>query len=244
MTAVAPEPEVMAFGPRRPTRRRRRFIGVAVLVVAALAVGVLVWSLRPRPPRDLTLPDLQNVYFGMVRSDGMNNAYTIDPARFPARAEKMHPEACRPLADSTMFNQLPAGAQDGVSTYWLDQGTATVSLFTLRFLDTAAARLEYESIEEALRVCSAPGVTVRVSLDTGTVARTTVDHRNGIRSQLAYVFTRRSGGTYAFHVVQYANTVTWQFRYDSRDAPYRPEAAQQLTDGFVTQLQAVSAAKQ
>ena len=48
---------------------------------------------------------------------------------------------------------------------------------------------------------------------------------SGIRAQMAYRYRAGSSATFAVHLLQFENVVTWQFRYDTGidySPPYPP----------------------
>ena len=228
--------EVLAFGPRpirRPSWRPVVIVLVAVLFVTA---ALAVWWLRSRPTDDFTLADLQDVYSGMVRSDGTNDAAVLSRDQPRPAPVAVSPDSCLPLVETTLADQLPANALDGVSTYWLGEGSTTsaVSLFTLRYRDSATAVREYQAIADALVTCGDTQVTI--GRDTGLVTATPVSHENGARAQLGYLVTLATGDRYAISVLQYANTITWQFRLEFGNQPYQPYVAQRVMNSFMAQV--------
>ena len=145
MTTTSPksEPEVLTVGLGEVGRlsRRRKLIMTAVVLV--LVGGLLIWRFWPTPAPLFTLPDLQGVYYGMVRSDGTNDASVIDRRWSSEQDGYILPAACEPLFEATVLNRVPPGALDGVSTFWqLDR--SAVSLFTYRYSDVASADREYQ----------------------------------------------------------------------------------------------------
>ena len=212
-----------------PGRHRARR---ALLVTAALAV----WWLRSRPTDDFTFADLQDVYSGMVRSDGTNDAAVLSRDQPRPAPVAVSPDSCLPLVETTLADQLPANALDGVSTYWLGEGSTTsaVSLFTLRYRDSATAVREYQAIADALITCD--GTQVTIGQDAGLVTATPVSNENGARAQLGYLVTLATGDRYAISVLQYANTITWQFRLEFGNEPYQPYVAQRVMDSFMAQV--------
>jgi hypothetical protein len=235
---VNPDPEVLAFGPR--PIRRPSWRPVVLLVVAVLLVTTAgaVWSLRNRPTDELTFSDLQDVYAGMVRADGRNDSSVMsrDQPRPPPVA--VSPLSCLPLVETTLADEFPHDALDGVSTYWLGEGASSaVSLFTLRYEDTAAAAGRYQVIADALTACDQGLVTV--GDNTGRVTSTAVSYENGVPAQLGYLVTMTTGDRYAIAVLQYANTITWQFRLEVGNQAYEPYVAQRLMDSLVAQVRSI-----
>ena len=114
----------------------------------------------------------------------------------------------------------PPAALDGVSTYWLGQGpTSAVSLFTLRYPDRETAARQFQSITDALATCD--GNQLTVGRNQGLLTATPVSYENGVQSQLGYLVKWETGDRYAISVLQYANTITWQFRLEFGNQPYR-----------------------
>ena len=235
---VRPGPEVLTLGPR-PKRRPSRRLVVLVLVVALLATaGSVVWWLRSRPTNDFSFTDLQDVYAGMVRADGTNDAAVVSRDQPRPAPVAVSPDYCLPLVESTLADHFPPHALDGVSTYWLGEGASSaVSLFTLRYPDAATAVGQYQVIADALATCD--GDQVSIAENTGTVTTTPVSVENGIHSQLGYLVTLDTGDRYAILVLQYENTITWQFRLEFGNQPYEPYAAQRLMDSFMAQVRSI-----
>jgi hypothetical protein len=238
-TDVEPGAEVLSFGPR-PVRswswRPLVIVALAVLVVAAV-LGV--WAFRPQPAPDFTFSDLQDVYAGMVRADGTNDVATMDrsQARRPPTVA-VSPSACLPLVETTLAEQFPANALDGVSTYWLGEtASSAISLFTVRYPDRAAAASQYQAIADALGACD--GKQLTIGRDKGVVTATPVSYENGVRSQLGYLVKLVTGDLYAISVIQYANTISWQFRLEIGNQPYQPYAAQRLMDSLMAQVHSI-----
>lgn len=235
---VRPGPEVLAFGPG-PIRRPSRRPVVIGLVAALLVTAVLtVWWLRSRPTDDFTLADLQDVYAGMVRADGTNDAAIVSRDQPRPAPVPVSPDSCLPLVETTLADQLPANALDGVSTYWLGQGpSSAVSLFTLRYPDSATAVRDYQAIADALSTCD--GDPVALGRDSGLVTATPVSAETGAGAgagaQLGYLVTLATGDQYAISLLQYANTITWQFRLEPGNEPYQPYVAQRVMDSFLAQ---------
>lgn len=235
--AEGPAAEVLSVGPRRGDPRARR-LRIAGVVVALVAVGVgAVWSWWPRPLPDLTLGQLEGVYAGMVRSDGTNELYVLDPASVRGERVTVAPPICAPLFASTVFNQLPSGAVDGVSTYWLDQRNS-ISLFTLRYPDRDQATQAYEDLAGTLDSCQGTQLTLSSEGAAGLVVQVPTGSAPDA-NQLAYTFGPEDGSRFAIHVMAYANTVTWQYRLESGTGAYAPLPAQQLIDGLLGQMRSV-----
>ena len=232
------EPEVLALEPGTTDRRLlRRVVAAAVVAVLALA-GFAVWRQR-QPPPDFTLEQLQGAYAGMVRSDGTNDVSTIDPSKFPDPPLDVEPVACAPLFATTVSNQFPSPALDGVSTYWL-AGDDSVSLFTVRYADRAAAESAYRSVTDAVTACDDQTVRFSGREGSGRLHRVPVTTAEQAPQQVAYELERaEGGGRYVLHLLRLSNTVSWQYRYHARTGPYDATSAQQMMDGLATQLLSV-----
>ncbi len=241
----------MAFAPRPVNRRLVKVLALLVVLAVVAAAGVAVWH-RLRPPPDFTLEQLQEAYTGMARSDGTNDVSTIDASKFPDPPLTFTPAACTPLFDSTVSNQWPAGALDGVSTYWLNDGTASISLFTVRYPDDEAASAAYARVVDAMPKCqqgtditftASAALDRRLPESGGTLYPVPLVTPKDAGDQLAYRLERAgSQGRYVVHLLRLSNTVSWQYRYDFGTATYDNTADQQLMDGLVTQLTSIQTA--
>jgi hypothetical protein len=236
VTMASPQsgPDILVSGPEEGARLSRR--SVIALVAAAVIVlsGLVAWRLWPAPPPVFTLPDLQGVYAGMVRSDGTNDASVIDPGSTVAEQGDVVPSSCSPLFEATVLNRPPREALDGVGTFWA-LGTSAVSLFTYRFSDLAGADREYARLARAFDSCRDAVVEVRAQPAAASVLA-------GVRrdqAQLAYVLTAADGTKLAVHVLMFSNTVTWQYRYEPTPGQYSPQPAQNVMDSLTDQMRAV-----
>jgi hypothetical protein len=237
-TEPSPPPEVLVLGP--PPRRRRPGLLVLVVVLAvALLAGLAAWRFWPRPVPPLTLAELQGVYAGMVRSDGTNDASLLERRNAPDDVVDVTPAACAPLFESTAFNHFPAEAIDGMSTYWLG-GQDPIAMFTYRFADAAAAHRTFRRLADASATCVGSDVQVRARR-TVTVRPESVpvNTDNGVDRQTAYSYRDGSSSRFAVHVLQFENTVSWQFRLERAERDYSPVPAQQLMDALMLQTRAV-----
>ena len=242
MSTEVPEdraPELLSLGARPPTPRRRR-LRVALIVVAALAVaGAVVWRLLPQPAPDFGLSDLEDVYAGMVRSDGTNDASVLLRENASSGDASVAPAECLPLFEATTLNRFPAEAIDGVGTYWTG-GPAAISLFTLRFADDGAARRTYSVVTDALQACAGRPVSVtQQTTTTVRLAQIETQPTPGADEQVAYTFTTGADTRFAVHLFLLSNTVSWQFRYDTDRGSYSPVDGQRLSGGLVSQMRAV-----
>ena len=235
MTSV----EVLAFGPPPPSPHRRRFLVGTAVGALLLAVVAAAYALQPRQPPDFDLADLQNVYAGMVRADGQNEQYVLEPGRGGGEEVVVSPAQCAPLFDTTTFNQFPARAVDGVSTYWLGDRT-TISLFTVRYPSRSVADDAYAAVATAADACEHQWVSLG-NERTGPLVRVDPDP-SPESDQLGYARATSSEATVAVHVMRFANTVSWQYRLDATNG-YSPLPAQQLMDGLLAQMRAVQGAK-
>ena len=240
--APAGSPEELTLAPRPVDRRILRGLVAALAALALVAAGFTVWQ-RLQPPPDFTLAQLQDAYSGMVRSDGTNDVSTIDPSRFPEPPLRISPVECTPLFTSTVSNQFPPAALDGVSTYWLNAGPASISLFTVRYTDAKAAAAAYAAVTDARTGCA--GRTVRFSgaEGSGRVVETATGPPPEAPEQVAFRLEREGGQSrYALHVLRLSNTVTWQYRYETGRGAYDPTPAQQLMNGMSAQLLSIQRA--
>ena len=237
-------PEELVLGPG-PSRRRPRWVIPVALVLGVLLVVAAVWRFWPRPTEPLTLPDLQDVYAGMVRADGTNDAFVLTRQTVAETPMNVSPPECSPLIQATLANRFPDAAIDGVGTYWLGAGS-TISLFTLRFADTAQAEAERTRIVGVLDACADRSIDVRRTQQTegrawqATVGRTAAG--SGDDDQIGWTLSG-SDGVMAIQLMPYLNTVTWQFRYEPGAESYSPLAADRLMQSLLSQLDAVVAAR-
>ena len=233
--------EVLEAAPRPVNRGTVRVLAAAALAGVLAVAGLAVWQ-RLQPPPDFTLAQLQGAYTGMVRSDGTNDVSTIDPTRFPDTPLRISPPACTPLFSSTVSNQFPPAALDGVSTYWFSGSSASVSLFTVRYADSDAARAAFAAVADASTGCAGQTVTFSGGEGSGEVQEVPVTAPADAPDQVAYALDRGRGqGRYALHVLRLSNTITWQYRYDTGPGDYDPTPAQQLMNGMSAQLLSVQA---
>lgn len=248
-TEVEEGSDVLAFAPRPVNRRLITALALLVVLALLAVLGVVVWR-RLQPPPDFTLPQLQGAYTGMVRSDGTNDVSTIDPSKFDDPPLTFTPAGCAALFDTTVANQWPAGALDGVSTYWLNDGTASISLFTVRYADDDAAKAAYRQVVDARPGCegsitfsASSRLDRRLPESGGTLHDVTVVAGKQTPDQVAYRLERAgSQARYVVHLLRLSNTVSWQYRYDYGTSAYDNTADQQLMDGLATQLLSVQAA--
>lgn len=234
----AADADLLTLGPapRRRTHRRRSLVVGAVLLL--LVVGLVLWRLVPPAPADFTAADLEGVYAGMVRSDGQNEVSVLNESNSYPATISVTPDACVPLFEQTLGNAYPEQALDGVSTYWLNEASMSISLFTYRYADPAAAEGDFARVQDALTTCrTATSLTSAgrpVTLEPVPTAPGDTDRA----PQVAYL-TTGSTGRFATQVFLLQNTVTWQYRYDYADGPYVATASQQLTDALVSQMAAI-----
>jgi hypothetical protein len=233
---VKPEPtvDILTHGSDRPRGLSRRGLAAVVVVALAVAGGLLAGRLWPAPPPPLRSADLQGVYAGMVRSDGLNDAAVIDPRRIVAEAGTVTPSGCEPLFEASVLNRPPPGALDGVGTFWA-LGPTGVSLFSYRFADAASAGREFARLAGAYDGCRGARVALTGRLAaTGELAGLRRD-----RVQLAYVLDSSDGAKLAVHVLAFGNTVSWQYRYVPVPGPYDLQTPQNVMDSLADQMRAV-----
>lgn len=198
------------------------------------------WQFWPRPLPDFTAEDLASAYSGMVRADGTNQVSVLTAGDLTEPPAKIVPDRCAPLFETTVSNQFPAGALDGVSTYWLKEGSASIALVTYRFADAKAAQRQFSQVAGALTDC----LDTRLRIDRRSnvsVVQQSVTPPPQVDNYTSYLVSSPPATTrITIDVAQLTNTVTWQYRYDyERPAHYSPLAAQQLMGALVAQLQDV-----
>jgi hypothetical protein len=185
----------------------------------------------------------------MVRSDGTNDASVLSKENFADSPASVEPAMCEPLFETTTFSMFPAGALDGVGTYWPNEQVA-ISLFSFRFADRAAAQAQLDRIAAALAVCAdrpmqilprgrAEPPTTRIYAQSGVVTELAGASLAGVTRQAGYVFSTDDEVKFAVNVFVYNNVVSWQFRYDPRSGTYDPTAADRLDVSLATQLRSV-----
>jgi hypothetical protein len=241
VTTASPqsEPEVLTVGSGEAGRLSRRGRFVLVAVVVALLAGLAVWRFWPAQAPLFSLSGLQDVYAGMVRSDGTSEASVIDRRRTGEQDGYIVPSACGPLFEATVLNRVPPEALDGVGTFW-EVNNAGVSLFTYRFADVAGADREFNRLATVLDNCDQAGVEVHARpASRGLLTRTPLAPDSDPPAQIGYVLTTNSGIKLAVHVLAFSNTVSWQFRYEPVPGTYLPLTAQRVMDSLADQMRAV-----
>ncbi len=240
------EPEVLTTGMAPLSGRARRALLIGVLVLAVGLAGFAAWRWWPRPSPPFSLSDLQDVYAGMVRSDGTNDASVLDRQNFTVPTAAVQPTECEPLFEETTFSEFPDTAMDGVGTYWPSQQTA-VSLFTFRFADRAAAAAEFAQIDRAVTACAGRRIEIVPRPLTepptqspytriGTLSRSGSAPLAGIQLRSGYLFTTSDGLKFGVDVFVYDNLVSWQFRYDPLPGAYDQGTADQLTSSLADRI--------
>jgi len=233
------EPEVLTVGPGETGRLSRRGRAVLIAVVVALIAGLMVWRFWPARAPLFSLSDLQGVYYGMVRSDGTNDASVIDRRWSTEQEGYVLPVACEPLFDATVLNRAPQEALDGVGTFW-ELDSSAVSLFSYRFTDVAGADREFNRLATVLDNCDQAHVEVHARpASRGLLTRTPLAPGSDPPTQIGYVLTTNSGIKLAIHVLAFSNTVSWQFRYEPVPGTYLPLNAQRVMDSLADQMRAV-----
>jgi hypothetical protein len=239
-SVLEPEPDLLDFGPVGPSRSVRR--GLALLVgVVLLVLGVFgVVRLLPRPLPDLSLADLQSVYGGMVSADGTNEVSVVHRGQVSEKPERVVPASCSPLFDFTLSDQFPTNAIDGVSTFWLDQGQASISLLTYRYPDKQTAKADYQAVSTALDSCVDHDVQISRHAPV-TVTRQPIPPPGRVGGSLSYlVSSGPDEGRFSIDLALLNNTVTWQYRYNyQRSGSYTTLPAQQLMSALFSQLEVV-----
>ena len=232
-------PDILTAGPDQSEPMSRRSLLVLVAIVVALIAGLVLWRSWPAPAPMFTLPALQGVYAGMVRSDGTNDASIIDRRQTADESGYIVPTACEPLFEATVLNRVPPAALDGVGTFWA-LGPTAISLFSYRFQDVAGADREYARLTKAFDSCRDVHVEVHARpVGMGSLGGTRRDPAGNVPAQLGYVVANDDGTKIAVHVLTFSNTVSWQFRYEPVPGTYSPLAAQRVMDSLADQMRSV-----
>jgi len=243
VTTARPQsgPDILTVGPDQGDRLSRRWVLALIAGGLALIAGLVYWRFQPVPAPVFSLPDLQGVYAGMVRSDGTNDASVIDRDRVSEESGYILPAGCEPLFEATVLNRVPHDAIDGVSTFWAIDRSA-VSLFSYRFPDIAAANREYRRQGEALDHCRDAHVELHTRpAGAGVLIGLQRDPAGKTPAQLGYVVTTDRGTKIAVHVLAFSNTVSWQFRYEPVPGAYSPLTAQRVMESLADQMRSVQA---
>jgi hypothetical protein len=238
VTTASPqsEPEVLTVGMGEAGRLSRRGRFVLVVLVLALLAGLAVWRFWPARAPLFSLSDLQGVYAGYHAT---NNASVINRRWTVEQDGYIVPSACGPLFEATVLNRVPQEALDGVGTFWELNGSA-VSLFTYRFADLAGADREFRRLAAVLDNCDQAHVEVHARpASRGLLTRTPLATDSDPPAQIGYVLTNNSGIKLAVHVLEFSNTVSWQFRYEPVPGTYQPLTAQRVMDSLAEQMRAV-----
>jgi hypothetical protein len=143
------------------------------------------------------------------------------------------------LFEATVLNRVPPEALDGVSTFWqLDR--SAVSLFTYRYPDVASADREYRHLADVLDNCRDVPVAVHARpASRGMLTVTPLILDASAPPQISYVLTTNDGTKLAVHVLEFDNTISWQFRYDPVPDADWPLTNQRVMDSLTDQLRAV-----
>jgi len=241
VTTASPQsqPEVLTVGLGDAGRLSRRSRYLLIALVLALLAGLLLWRFWPAPVPLFSLSDVQGVYAGMVRSDGTNDASVIDRRWSTEQEGYILPTACEPLFEATVLNRAPREALDGVGTYWQADPSA-VSLFTYRFADVATADREYQRLAAVLDNCRDVPVQVHARpASRGMLTVTPPSAGADAPPQIAYVLTTNDGTKLAIHVLEFDNTISWQFRYEPVLGAYLPLTAERVMESLTDQMRAV-----
>jgi hypothetical protein len=212
---------------------------VLVAVILALLGGLVLLRFWPAKAPLFSLSGLQDVYAGMVRSDGTSEASVIDRRWTGEQDGYIVPSACGPLFEATVLNRVPSEALDGVGTFW-ELNSAAVSLFTYRFADVAGADREFNRLATVLDNCDQAHVEVHARpASRGLLTRTPLAPDTDPPAQIGYVLTTNSGIKLAVHVLAFSNTVSWQFRYEPLPGTYLPLTSQRKMDSLADQMRSV-----
>jgi hypothetical protein len=241
VTTASPQsgPEVLTVGLGKAGRLSRRTRFIVVAVVLALLTGLLLWRFWPERAPTFSLSDLQDVYSGMVRNDGTNEASVIDRRWSSEQDGYVRPPACEPLFEATVLNRSPQEALDGVGTFW-EIDRSAVSLFTYRFADVESADREYQRLAAVLENCRDVPVQVHARpASRGMLTVTPLIRDSNAPPQIAYLLTTNDGTKLAVHVLAFSNTISWQFRYVPSLDTYLPVVAQRVMDSLTDQMRAI-----
>ncbi len=146
--------ELLSFGPKAVSRSSRRALAWS-LVAVVIAAGVYgVYLLVPAPLPNFTSEDLLGAYAGMVRSDGENEVSLLDRSKVAPSPLAVLPVSCAVLFEQTEGDMFPMAAVDGVSTYWLNEGSASISLSTFRYPDAPTAVREFGTLASVVSPCA------------------------------------------------------------------------------------------
>jgi hypothetical protein len=234
-TASQSEPEVLTVGLGEAGRLSRRNRFVLVALVLALLAGLVVWRFWPARAPLFSLSDLQGVYAGYSAT---NNASVINRRWTVEQDGYIVPSACGPLFEATVLNRVPQEALDGVGTFW-ELNSSAISLFTYRFADLAGADREFRRLVTVLDKCDQAHVEVHARpASRGLITRTPLPP-DSPPAQIGYVLTTNSDIKLAVHVLEFSNTVSWQFRYEPVPGAYQPLTAQRVMDSLADQMRAV-----
>jgi hypothetical protein len=241
VTTASPqsEPDLLTVGLGEAGRLSRRGKFLLIAVALALLAGLLLWRFWPTPAPLFSLSDLQDVYSGMVRHDGTNEASVIDRRWSSEQDGYILPAACEPLFEATVLNRAPREALDGVGTFW-DIDRSSVSLFTYRFPDLASTDREYQRLTAVVDNCRDVPVQVHARpASRGMLTITPLILDANAPPQIAYVLTTNDGTKLVVHVLAFNNTISWQFRYEPVAGAYLPLTAQRVMDSLTDQMRAV-----
>jgi len=205
-----------------------------LLAVIALIAGLVLWRFVPDRDPLFSLSDLQGVYAGWA-----SDASVIDRGRVYEEPGYILPAACEPLFEATVLNRVPREALDGVGTFWAPDRSA-VSLFSYRFADVASANREYRRLANVFDNCRDVQVEVHARpASRGLLTGLPQDPASDAPAQLGYVLTTNDGTKLVVHVLQFSNTISWQFRYEPVLAAYLPLTGQRVMDSLADQLRSV-----
>lgn len=236
--------EELSFGPQ-PLRSSRwlRLLLVAGALLAVALAGAVGWRLVRAMAPEFTLKDLDDTYAAFTTSNGGNRVSVMSRDTFGETAAVVRPAECDPLFQTTLASQFPHRALDGVLIYSIGDSADTLSLYTFRYADARTAREDFTLVQEAIDRC--PRTSVRLGkrpASTMQVRPVEASTENGVRQQTAYLVEQAGDrGRFAVHLMQFGNTVTWQYRYSFTRTDYSPRPAQDLMDALVTQMRDVVA---
>lgn len=234
--------EELAFGPP-PLRSSKwlRLLLVGGLILAVVVGGTIGWRIMRAAAPEFTLQDLDDTYAAFTTSSGGNRVSIMSRDTFGDTPAVVKPASCYPLFQTTLASQFPRQALDGVLVYSIGDSVDTLALYTFRYADVRTAREEFTHVRDTIAQC--PRVNVRLDGRPAAMVRVRpveVSTENGVRQQSAYLVQRAGDrGVFAVHLMQFGNTVTWQYRYSFARTDYSPGPAQDLMDALVAQMRDV-----
>lgn len=233
--------DVLELGGQRPSKRRVVSLVAGLLVTILIALGAVAWS-RTRPPQ-FSLAELTDAYAAFTTNSGGNRVSTLQRANFNQDSVQATPATCDPLVQVTLGTQFPASALDGVLVYSIGEGPDTLSLFTFRYRSAKDAGAEFDTVRESLASCPSVQVQAGATSTNFTVTEVALHEESTIKTQLAYLMSPEAKSRYAVQVLQFGNTITWEYRYNFGSGEYSTQPAEDLMKVLMQQFRDVLAAR-